>query len=319
MKIAILGATSHIAKNLVYYFRRDSRYELFLFARNQGAVHEFLKSTEGEAAPIVYGFDSFSGGDYDAVINCVGIADPQKQKQAGVELFRLTERFDNLVLDYLAGHEKTVYVNFSSGVVYGTAFESGVESNAIASIAVNSIAPVDYYRIAKLNAEAKHRSMADRSIIDLRVFSFFSRFIDLNSGFLLAEMMRCVVDRQPFSTDTVDIVRDFVAPTDLFSLVESCVASHGINRPIDVFSAAPICKSELIDLFSCDFGLETKIDEEARASTTGTKLVYYSMNHAATGLLGYIPALASRDSVCGEAREIITEMSDSGKLRGSTS
>lgn len=319
MKIAILGATSHIAKNLIYYFRLDSRAELFLFARNQGAVHEFLKSTEGEVAPIVLGFGSFSGRDYDAVINCVGIADPQNQKNAGVELFRLTERFDNLVLDYLAGHEKTVYVNFSSGAVYGTTFDSGVESNAVASIAVNSIAPSDNYRIAKLNAEAKHRSMADRSIIDLRVFSFFSRFIDLNSGFLLAEMMRCVIDRQPFHTDAVDVVRDFVAPADLFSLVKLCVASHGINQPIDVFSAGPIRKSELIDLFSRDFGLETKTDREVHVSITGAKLAYYSVNHVATTLLNYVPELASRAVVHDEASDIMTAVSAAGKPGGTIS
>jgi nucleoside-diphosphate-sugar epimerase len=310
MKIAILGATSHIAKNLVYYFRQESRDELFLFARNQGAVRDFLKSTKDDVAPIVFGFDSFSGGDYDAVINCVGIADPQKQKNAGVDLFRLTERFDDLALDYLAGHEKTVYINFSSGAVYGTAFDSGVEGNAVASIAVNGITSADYYRIAKLNAEAKHRAMPDRNIIDLRVFSFFSRFIDLESGFLLTEMLRCVIERQPFYTNAVDIVRDYVAPSDLFSLVKLCVASSGINQPMDVFSAEPIRKSELIALFSCDFGLETRIDEEDHVSTTGAKLTYYSANHVATSLLNYIPALTSRDAVRDEANEIIAGVSD---------
>jgi nucleoside-diphosphate-sugar epimerase len=313
MKIAILGATSHIARNLVYYFRRDSRYELFLFARNQGAVNEFLKATEGETTPIVADFDLFPGGDYDAVINCVGIGDPGKQRNAGVELFRLTERFDGLVLDYLAGHEKTVYVNFSSGAVYGTDFASGVESTAVASIAVNGIAPADYYRIAKLNAEAKHRAMADRSIIDLRVFSFFSRFIDLSSGFLLAEMMRCVLERRPFHTNTIDIVRDYVAPSDLFSLVKLCVASHGINQAIDVFSAGPVRKSELITLFARDFGLETLIDQEAHVSTTGEKLAYYSANRVATSLLNYIPALTSREAVRDEAKEIMARVSDFGK------
>ena len=316
MKIAILGATSHIAKNLIYCFRRDLRDELFLFARNQGAVYEFLKATEGEVGPSVAGFDCFPGGDYDAVINCVGIADPRKQKNAGVELFRLTERFDDLVLDYLAGHEKTVYINFSSGAVYGTAFDSGVEGNAVASIAVNGITPADYYRIAKLNAEAKHRAMADRNIIDLRVFSFFSRFVDLESGFLLTEMMRCVIKRQPFHTNAVDIVRDYVAPSDLFSLVKLCVASNGINQPVDVFSAGPVRKSELIALFSRDFGLETRIDEKAHVSTTGAKLAYYSANHVARSLLKYIPALTSRDAIRDEANEIIAGVSDSGKLRG---
>jgi len=316
MRIAILGATSHIAKNLVWFFRRDSQVQLFLFARNQGAVHEFLTATDGTNPPIVAGFDTFAAGQYDAVINCVGIADPLKQKNAGAEICRLTERFDNLVLDYLAEHEKTVYVSFSSGAVYGTAFDAPADANSLASIAVNGIMPTDYYRIAKLNAEAKHRAMTDRNIIDLRLFGFFSRFIDLHAGFLLTEMMQCVMGRRPFTTNAVDIMRDYVAPGDLFALVKSCIASNGINRPVDVFSAGPIRKSELITLFSCDFGLETKIDKEVRVSPTGPKLAYYSANHVATSLLNYIPALTSRDAVRDEAKEIIARVSDPGKLRG---
>jgi nucleoside-diphosphate-sugar epimerase len=309
MRVAILGATSHIAKNLISCFLRDSRYELFLFARNQGPVSQFLKVTQGDLSPGVFGFESFSSGHYDAVINCVGIADPQKQKTAGVEIFRLTERFDDLILDYLAGHERTVYINFSSGAVYGTAFDAGVEADTVASIAVNAIEPADYYRIAKLNAEAKHRAMADRAIIDLRVFSFFSRFIDLGSGFLLAEMIRCVIDRRPFHTDAVDIVRDYVAPSDLFALVQVCIASGGVNRPIDAFSAAPIRKSEIIAFFSRDFGLEALVDEEAHVSTTGLKLAYYSANHAAASQLGYVPVLTSRDTIRDEANKIIAGVS----------
>jgi len=101
-----------------------------------------------------------------------------------------------------------------------------------------------------------------------------------------------------------------VAPSDLFSLVKLCVASNGINQPIDVFSAGPVRKSELIALFSSDFGLETRIDEEACVSPTGAKLVYYSANHVATSLLKYVPALTSRDAVREEANEIIASMGD---------
>ena len=33
MKIAILGSTGHVGKNLTYYFGKEKNYELFLFTR----------------------------------------------------------------------------------------------------------------------------------------------------------------------------------------------------------------------------------------------------------------------------------------------
>jgi nucleoside-diphosphate-sugar epimerase len=300
MRIAILGATSQIAKNLISFFLLDPQYELFLFARNETAVYEFLRTIGARSAPQILPFSAFPSGKYEAVINCVGIADPLKQKAAGIELFRLTERYDNLVLDYLDSHEQTVYVNFSSGAVYGTAFDAGVTEESIATIAINNIMPADYYRIAKLNSEAKHRAMSDRRIIDLRVFSFFSRFVDLEAGFLLCEMTRCAREHRVFHTNAVDIVRDYVAPSDLFALVELCLRKSNENIAFDVYSAKPVRKSELIDLFAREFGLETCRDAMDRVSITGTKFSYCSSNSTANRVLKYSPILTSIDAIRSE-------------------
>ena len=121
MRIAILGATGHIAKNLIIFFTKDPKYELYLFARNVNIVQEFLRIIGCESSPVLLKYDNFLVGDYDAVINCIGIADPNKQKIAGVDLFRLTEYYDNLILDYLGKHKQTIYLNFSSGAEIGRA------------------------------------------------------------------------------------------------------------------------------------------------------------------------------------------------------
>jgi nucleoside-diphosphate-sugar epimerase len=306
MRIAILGATSQIAKNLISFFLLEPRHKLFLFARNETAVREFLQTLGAQNAPQILPFSVFSSGEYDAVINCVGIADPRKQKAAGVELFRLTEHYDDLVLDYLVNHEQTVYVNFSSGAVYGTAFDSGVTEESVATIAVNNVVPTDYYRIAKLNSEAKHRTMAERRIIDLRVFSFFSRFINLESGFLLCEMTRCAKEHRVFHTNALDIVRDYVAPSDLFTLVELCIKEGKVNLALDVYSAKPVRKSELIDLFAYKFGLKTQVDETSRTSATGTKLAYYSSSKTAGRVLGYIPKITAIAVIKDEIDSIVS-------------
>jgi len=305
MKIAILGATSHIAKNLIYYFYRDPKYELSLFARNKKAVYEFIKSCNDVAVPCVIGFEEFISGNYDAVINCIGVGDPAKLKNVGDKIFRLTEYFDNLVIDYLLSHKNVAYINFSSGAVYGTAFDSGINRNSFATIDVNNITSADYYRIAKLNAEAKHRAMPDLCIVDLRIFSFFSRFIDLDSGFLLCEMVRCVKDHAIFHTNSVDIIRDYVSPNDLFALVELCFEKMPLNCVLDVYSAKPVRKSELIKLFSEIFGLAIQIEEEDNSSPTGIKVSYFSKNYEARRVLTYVPAKSSIQTVQEEAKHLM--------------
>lgn len=306
MNIAILGATSHIAKNLIYFFCKDPQYQLLLFARNLSAVRSFVLTIGSVTTPVILGFEAFAAGDYDAVINCVGIADPGKQKNAGIELFRLTEHFDNMVLDYLANHDQTVYVNFTSGAVYGTSFASGVTEESEAVIAVNNIGPADYYRIAKLNSEAKHRAMVDRRIIDLRVFSFFSRFIDLEAGFLLCAMTRCAKEHKVFHTNAVDIMRDYVAPSDLFALVATCIRTNVGNLALDVYSVNPVRKSELIELYAHEFGLEAHNDETRQFFATGMKLSYYSSNLSASHVFGYSPVFSSIDAVRNEAMVLLT-------------
>jgi len=111
MKIAILGATSHIAKNLIYYFAKNPQNELFLFARKKDAVLEFMQAFKSPSFFRVLGFEALYEANYDAIINCVGVGDPAKQKNIGAEIFRLTEYFDNLAIDYLLSHKSVVYIN----------------------------------------------------------------------------------------------------------------------------------------------------------------------------------------------------------------
>jgi hypothetical protein len=60
----------------------------------------FILSINAEnCVPTTY--DEFSGERYDAIINCIGIGDPAVLKIAKDQIFRLTEYYDNLILDNL--------------------------------------------------------------------------------------------------------------------------------------------------------------------------------------------------------------------------
>ena len=87
---------------------------------------------------------------------------------AGSSIFKITKTFDTLALDHLKRSPDTLYINFSSGAVYGTDFASPVDDRSQAIFDINPMDPAAYYGIAKLHSEAMRRAMKDFRIVDLR-------------------------------------------------------------------------------------------------------------------------------------------------------
>lgn len=304
-KIAILGATGHIAKSLIDGFCRADKYELFLFARSLDRFGKFLKSIpHNNVSPKM--FSEFNHAEYDVIVNCVGIGDPGKLKSAGSSIFRLTETFDNMILDYLGSHLEALYINFSSGATYGTDFSMPVDESSCTQLDINNITPMDFYGIAKINSEAKHRSLTDMNIVDLRVFGYFSRFINLETQYFMSEVISCVKHDKDFETGTENIIRDYVHPQDLMSLIEKCIAKQSLNDVFDVYSLKPARKFEILDYFSKQYGLKYTVKDNINIPTaTGTKNHYYSNNKKAEKI-GYLPQFTSLDSIIEETKAILS-------------
>ncbi|OHD13539.1 MAG: hypothetical protein A2Y41_06490 [Spirochaetes bacterium GWB1_36_13] len=298
MKIALLGATSHIAKGLIYYFhQKPENYRLYLFARNLDSLNNFinknLKKTENLSLSAIENFDNTF---YDIIINCVGVGDPAKLKKIKEEIFFITELYDNKILTNLKNNPESLYINFSSGAVYGKEFEKSVQSESSLSIQVNQIEESDYYTIAKLNSEAKHRALKNYSIIDLRVFSYFSRFIDLDSKFFMTDVVNALINKTVLETNDRDMIRDFVSPEDLFLLVEKCLQSRH-NAVYDVYSLEPVSKFKILDFFKEKYKLNYIFKNNLNLiSATGKKNIYYSNNKTAERI-GYLPRQTSLESL----------------------
>lgn len=286
--IAILGSTSHIAKGLINNFLESEKFSLHLFSRSRG------------------GYGDFSKKNYDAVINCVGTGASNKLNGDYSQYFTVTEEYDNLVIKHLRDKcPEALYISFSSGAIYGREFKSGAKENTANNIKINHVAPEEYYSIARLNAEAKHRSFKNLKIVDLRLFSYFSRFIDLTDNYFMVELINCILNKKIFITDDVNIVRDYVHPKDLFSAVKKCISAGKINAAFDARSAKPVSKKEILDYFSREYGLEYKTDKLLNyKSGTGFKNNYYSNYNNAISL-GYEPVFSSMDAIKEESRYII--------------
>jgi nucleoside-diphosphate-sugar epimerase len=290
-KIAILGATSHIAKGLILNFMQSKGNELFLFSRNPKKSQEFLKRNNLSLNSRIYDFKHFGREKYDVIINCVGLGTPVKVKEASGEVFKLTEEFDNMVLKYLQRYLSTLYINFSSGAVY--------------SISVNDIKPEHYYGIAKLHQEARHRALKKLNIVDLRIFSYFSRFIELDSGYFLTELLKSLKRKKTFVTNSCDFVRDFLAPGDLFDLICLIIKAKPFNGALDAYSAMPISKFKLLDYFVKNHALKYTIKHKLKLTCqTGVKSRYCSSSKKAAGL-GYKPRFSSLEVVAMESKYIL--------------
>jgi dTDP-4-dehydrorhamnose reductase len=122
IKIAILGSTGHIGKNLTYYFGKEENYELFLFTRDDKSGTNISVECELKNNFSIRNYNEFNDSKYDVVINCVGLSDPAKIESSQGKILETTETFDILTLEYLKNFSETKLINFSSGIVYGGEF-----------------------------------------------------------------------------------------------------------------------------------------------------------------------------------------------------
>ena len=140
MRIAILGATSHIAKDLIQQFSAQDRHELVLFARRPQAVTDWLRESGIEKSYVICDFISFNNDlHFDALINLVGVGNPAQTSAMGAAIFDITLQYDQMALDYLEEHNHCRYIFFSSGAVYGDNFDEPVTEYSNALLPVNDL------------------------------------------------------------------------------------------------------------------------------------------------------------------------------------
>lgn len=304
LSIAILGATGHVGKCLTAGLAAVSDVELTLVARDPARLGVFvatLPAASQERIRRQITFDDFASERYGAIINCVGYGDPAALAQAaGESIFSLTERFDQVALDYLAGSPGTRYVSFSSGAAYGGGFEQPASHSTVSVFPINDLTPEDYYGVAKLASEAKHRALSDWAIVDLRLFGLYSRYLDPQARYFMNDVFYAISTGQKLSVGPEDIWRDYVDPTDLTAMVLSVLRSAPRNDVFDLCSAAPASKFEILNDFANRYGLEYAVhDGRKDGSPTGAKLNYYSLNRRFE-VLGYMPSRTSLETLRAE-------------------
>lgn len=307
MRIAILGATSQIARDLIVSFSDEADKHLQLFARRPEEVSKWLVSVGLSGRYPVDDFSGFANNEFDAVINFVGVGNPAQAVAMGNSIFDITLRYDDLVLDYLKTHPDCRYLFLSSGAAYGSSFSEPAKRDTPAVVSINNLAPQEWYGVAKLHAECRHRAHPELAIIDIRVFNYFSRTQDISARFLITDILRAIRDKTILKTSPDYIVRDFLHPSDFYQLVSTLLIAPPSNAAVDCYSRAPIDKPTLLAAMQEKFGLQYEITgASASVNATGSKPHYYSLNTRAADF-GYQPALTALEGVLGETEVMLQQ------------
>ena len=308
IKVALLGSTGHVGKNLTYYFGKEKNFELLLFSRNEKKLEKTISQFKLKNNFTIRKYDEFDNLTYDVVINCVGLSDPAKIETSKGEILETAKAFDTLTLEYLKKIPKTKLINFSSGIVYGGQFSSAVKNTNLIDENFNDGEIKSEYVLAKVRSEIKHRMLKHLNIIDLRLFSFFSRFMDLSSKFLISEVISSIKQNKKLITNEFDFYRDYIHPKDLFLLLKKCINNNPINDVFDLYSKKPIGKFDLLDSLRDNFGLQYQVvPNSGFSSPTGFKENYYSKSRKAK-LLGYDPQYSSIETIVNEMKYFNSEM-----------
>lgn len=303
MRIAILGATSQIAKDIIQSFSKNNEHELILFARRPEVVKQWLEIVKLKDRYATADFSKFSQTDhFDAILNFVGVGNPAQTVAMGAAIFDVTYKYDEMALDYVRRNNKCRYIFLSSGAVYGASFDKPVDQNSKAEVSINNLKSQDWYAVAKLYAECRHRALPDLAIIDIRVFNYFSRSQDIAARFLISDIVRSIRDETVLKTSSDYIVRDYINPEDFHQLVVRLLSTPVVNSVVDCYSRSPVDKTSLLEALKDKFGLKYEIVQaNVSVNATGNKPHYYSLNHRAADF-GYQPKFDSLEGVLNEMK-----------------
>lgn len=300
--IGILGASGHVAQAVLHVLQKSQNNAFYLFSRD---IHSYKPSLLSDISPeraCICDYSMLAYKHMDVIINCIGYHKDTLASHSG-SLFDMTEKYNNIVLEYLNKHPDTLYINISSGIVYGQNYTIPADKNTPAQININKLSSGEMQSVIKLYTEAKHRAHIDNNIVDLRIYGFFSRFINVNYSFLLAEIVRCIKNKTAFITNSTDIIRDYIHLDDLRNLLECIITQHKLNTSFDVCSTHPVSKFELLNFFSNHYGLEVQMTSSTFESATGIKPQYYSKNKPT--LLGYRAKFSAMDCVQTEVQYLL--------------
>ncbi|MBK26351.1 MAG: hypothetical protein CME70_20295 [Halobacteriovorax sp.] len=301
-RICLIGATGFVGKGLICAAHKREDLKLTLSSRSTDQIQQFLNEND-------YDFDTIElnkikSNQFDIIINAAGVCDPKVIQENPELLFKSHRDVDELIIENLRAFPKTLFFNLSSGAVYGADFlepaPKAIDWNVPDSLEDISGDPASMYSKTKIFFEKKHRDLKDLNIVDVRLFSIFHRHLNIGAHYFLSQLIESLKNKEVFVTSTQNIVKDYVHPVDLLNLAIMLWEKGQINCALDLSSAAPVKKSEIIEYFEQKHQLKVEYKE---MEFKGTKVNYYSTSKEALEL-GFSPLGTSLECIAKEMEHL---------------
>ena len=169
---------------------------------------------------------------------------------------------------------------------------------------------VDHRLVAHTGlAQLRHRAAGERAILDLRIFGYADPAIDLDGTFFLAELARAVRNKGIFVTSPDEMVRDYAGVRELWALIDGWQQAGSPNCPLDLYTAAPASKRDILKACTARYGLKIEYGADAGSPAAGARRFYASQYRAAENF-GFKP---ERDTV-----RVLTDTIDAIVAEGSS-
>lgn len=308
MKIAIFGASSQIAKDMIAIINIDNNIDLHLYSRNIKSLSDELNFRGIDISRLkISEYESFPNkNSFNVIMNFIGIGDPRKGVNLGAEIFDITYEYDSIVIKYLRNNIQTKYIFISSGAVYGVDnFSKAPNETSKAIFNVNELNSQEWYSISKIHAECRHRAFKEASIIDVRIFNYISSQINLNSSFFITDAINAIIDKKSLKTSRQNIYRDYIGPDDLYNLIMKIIDYGFINNALDCYTKLSTNKFDILEMLYDEFGLNYEFTNNRIGGIyTGNKSYYYSKNRKASKY-DYEPEYTSLETIKLEIQKIL--------------
>ena len=304
LQVAILGATGYIGRAILDVFQQEAEVSVVGYSRDVNVACAKL-TTYNISVGEIEDYGTLIDRKYDVLINATGICSPKRLNEEPGAVFTVTEEMDRCVFEYIDKYPRTRVFNISSGAVYGLTARDFVLPSSLASFDVNALSAKDSYALAKLYSEARHRTRHECAIVDLRVFAFVSRFLDIEDTFLVSEIAACLRAGNIFKTKSEDMIRDYSTAYDLVAVIKFLAEREPINDVFDIKSRQEVSKFELLERLREEFGLLVEFEELVESSPTGTKNIY-APKRTRLEELGYIPKRSSLENVVSEVTAFLS-------------
>lgn len=240
----------------------------------------------------------------DAILNFVGLGAPSRIARESLGLATLDHSVGEACMSLLRLNPRATYLYLSSGASYGSDFaEPAMDTSELPDQSHFEL-PKDTYGWVKRSAEVRHRSMPHYKIINLRIFGYASRNMDLEAGFLLSDLGRSLINRKPVRITRDKTIRDFINPEYFYQVVEFCLANEIPNTSIDLVSSNPLSKSELIEALVREYGIQVEWTETSSPSHSRPKQNYFSLSNRLRDY-GFHPQESALEMVLEEFRGLV--------------